>query len=278
MKFHVFGLDNAPNRVLALHGFMANGQAWESFADYLGADWQVIAPDIAPRTLDEAHFDAICDDIAQRLYGLSPWVEEEDPYWRETYCETYNWPAPPILLGYSMGGRIALELLWRYPDVPISALVLESAGLGVDDDVERDDYFLRAQTWAQRFRTQSPQEYVSWWESLPLFETQRSLPAQVRERQRAMRLSISPEVLANLTVGIGVEHMHSAEENRALLRSLRSGGLPVTYVAGEQDTKYSVIARALDLEGICPVRIFDAGHNVHLEAPAPLAVLLRDLV
>ena len=42
MKFHVFGFDGAPNRLFALHGFMARGEAWESFAEELGADWQVI--------------------------------------------------------------------------------------------------------------------------------------------------------------------------------------------------------------------------------------------
>lgn len=272
MKFHVFGLDGAPNRLLALHGFMANGQAWESLADELGADWQVIAPDIAPRSLDEANFDAICDDIAQRLYALSEQVEQE-----EGECAVFDCPAPPILLGYSMGGRIALELLQRYPDVPIRALVLESAGLGADDNDERADYAARARQWAQRFR-QQPEEYVAWWESLPIFATQAELPAQVRERQRAMRLSIDPEVLANLTLGIGAEHMHSAQENKALLRSLRRSGLPISYIAGEQDTKYATIAHTLDLEEICSVRLFDTGHNVHLEAPARFVTLLRELV
>ena len=277
MKFHVFGLDGAPNRLVALHGSLADGQSWENFADVLGAEWQVIAPDIAPATLDEANFDAICDDIAQRLYALSPQLEEDEFWCREAYCETYDCPPLPILLGYSMGGRIALELMWRYPDVPISALVVESAGLGPDSDEEREEYAARSREWAQRFRELPPEEYVSWWASQPLFETQKALPEAVRERQRAARLAVPREIIVNLMLGVGAEHMHSAGENRALLRSLRSSGLNVSYIAGEQDAKYSAIARSLELEGICPVHIFDTGHNIHLEAPAALATFLRDL-
>ena len=277
MKFHVFGFDGAPNRLFALHGFMARGEAWESFAEELGADWQVIAPDIAPATQSEANFDAICDDIAQRLYALSPQLDEDEFWCRDTYCETYDYPPPPILLGYSMGGRIALELLQRYPDVPIGALVLESAGLGVVNDEEREVYRKRADEWARRFETQEVRDYVEWWENLPLFETQKSLPEPVRKRQRAMRLSIEPEVLANLTLGIGAEHMHTAEENQKLLRSLPSLDLPVIYVAGEQDMKYGAIAHALDREEICPVRMFNTGHNVHLEAPDAFTDFLREL-
>lgn len=269
MKFHVFGLDGAPNRLLALHGFMANGHSWEALADHLGADWQVIAPDIAPTYLEEASFDTLSSDIAQFLYALAGWEDQD-------CCVKPDNRSMPMLYGYSMGGRIALELLWRYPDVPISALVLESAGLGVDGDDEREVYAARAREWAQRFREQTPKDYVSWWESLPLFESQKLLPEQVRERQRAMRLSIEPEVLANLTLGIGAEHMHTVEENQKLLRSLPSLDLPVVYVAGEQDTKYSAIAHALGREEICPVRMFNTGHNVHLEAPADFATFLRE--
>ncbi|MBR6458914.1 MAG: alpha/beta fold hydrolase [Actinomycetaceae bacterium] len=277
MKFHVFGLDGAPNRLLALHGSLADGQSWENFADELGVDWQVIAPDIAPLSAEEASFDAICDDIAQRLYALSPQLCEDEYYCQELYCETYDCPPPPILLGYSMGGRIALELLQRFPDVPISALVVESAGLGPDGEDEREMYAARSREWAQRFRELPPEEYVSWWASQPLFETQKSLPEAVRERQRAARLAVPREVVVNLMLGVGAEHMHTAQENKALLRSLHRSGLPVSYLAGEQDTKYSAIAHTLDRDNICPVHIFNTGHNIHLEAPTALAAFLRDL-
>ena len=270
MKFHVFGLDGATNRLVALHGSLADGQSWENFADVLGADWQVIAPNIAPLSAEEARFDAICDDIAQFLYSLDQQECDDE-------CMIVDAPNPPILLGYSMGGRIALELLQRFPDVPISALVVESAGLGPDSDEERAEYAARSREWAQRCRELPPEEYVSWWASQPLFETQKSLPAQVRERQRAARLAVPREIIVHLMLGVGAEHMHSARENAQLLRSLHRSGLNVSYIAGEQDTKYSAIAHTLDRDNICPVHIFNTGHNIHLEAPTALATFLRDL-
>lgn len=42
--------------------------------------------------------------------------------------------AAPVLVGYSMGGRIAAETVVRYPNLPLAGLVLESAGLGPADE------------------------------------------------------------------------------------------------------------------------------------------------
>lgn len=39
--------------------------------------------------------------------------------------------AAPVLVGYSMGGRIAAETVVRYPNLPLAGLVLESAGSGL---------------------------------------------------------------------------------------------------------------------------------------------------
>lgn len=45
--------------------------------------------------------------------------------------------AAPVLVGYSMGGRIAAETVVRYPNLPLAGLVLESAGLGPADEAAR---------------------------------------------------------------------------------------------------------------------------------------------
>ena len=43
----------------------------------------------------------------------------------------------PVLVGYSMGGRIAAETVVRHPNLPLAGLVLESAGLGPSDEAAR---------------------------------------------------------------------------------------------------------------------------------------------
>lgn len=55
----------------------------------------------------------------------------------------------PVLVGYSMGGRIAAETVVRHPNLPLAGLVLESAGLGPSDEAARATLAERDATWAR---------------------------------------------------------------------------------------------------------------------------------
>ena len=86
--------------------------------------------------------------------------------------------AAPVLVGYSMGGRIAAETVVRYPNLPLAGLVLESAGLGPADEAARAVLAERNGAWAQRLRDEGVAAFMDWWETLPLFASQCALPAE----------------------------------------------------------------------------------------------------
>lgn len=241
--------DPAASRCLvALHGFMATGQAWDSLARTLGADgWRVLAPTLMPTDEAEAGFDALAAAV------------------HKCVLEAAGQGAAPVLLGYSMGGRIALEYLQRFPEAPISGLVLESAGLGPRDGAEREALRERSRQWAARFRSEPAEDYVAWWETLGIFATQAEMPPQRRAAQRRMRLSVPGEALAALTIAAGQGRMHGGAENAELLSAL-SGRIPVLYFAGSRDVKYAQIAASLAGSGV-QVRMAATGHNIHLEDP-----------
>ena len=91
----------------------------------------------------------------------------------------------PVLVGYSMGGRIAAETVLRHPDLPLAGLVLESAGLGPADEAARVALAERNGAWAQRLREEGVAAFMDWWET----------PASRRCRQRRtppFALSVSP--------------------------------------------------------------------------------------
>ena len=66
--------------------------------------------------------------------------------------------AAPVLVGYSMGGRIAAETVVRYPNLPLAGLVLESAGLGPADEAARAVLAERNGAWAQPRKRTPPSE------------------------------------------------------------------------------------------------------------------------
>lgn len=239
----------------------------------------------------------------------------------------------PVLVGYSMGGRVALQSACLVADdlrdggqidrialrssaafapcgrsgrldvagggqrdtaatsaddaarmsaaVPFSALVLESAGLGPADAASREALRERNFAWAARVRGGGVSAFMSWWEALPLFESQRNLPVDQRERLRAGRLANDAESLALSFEQAGAHQMPLRCESIRALCELAAKGIPVSYLAGELDAKYCKVASTLQAEsqGAVSCRVAPAaGHNIHLEQPEMFASILEEVV
>ncbi|WP_282191862.1 alpha/beta fold hydrolase [Adlercreutzia caecimuris] len=173
----------------------------------------------------------------------------------------------PVLVGYSMGGRIAAETMVRHPGLPLAGLVLESAGLGPADDAARAALARRNGEWAARLREGGVAAFMDWWETLPLFATQRELPPATRAVIRADREAHGAETLARSLEAWGAHHQAAEGETVAALAQMRVAGRPVLYLAGSRDEKYAALAARVRAAGL-PARLVEgAGHNVHLEKP-----------
>lgn len=176
-----------------------------------------------------------------------------------------------LLVGYSMGGRVAIEYALRFPET-LGGLVLESAGLGCFDEEERERFAARNEQWAQRMESAaSIDEIVEWWEQLPLFASQKEQPEEAQRAQRAMRLAQEPAALAAQLRESGVQNMPIQPDTLDMMVSL---DLPILYVAGKRDGRYSRMARACEAAGIT-VSLLDCGHNVHMERPSEFAQVLN---
>lgn len=235
----------------------------------------------------------------------------------------------PVLVGYSMGGRVALQAACLAADdlrdggelnrislrssaafapcdrarrldvagacqrdvtanaarmpaaVPFSALVLESAGLGPADDAAREALRERNFAWAARVRDEGVSAFMDWWAGLPLFESQRNLDDDQRERLRAGRLANDAESLALSFERAGAHAMPSQGESIRALCELAAKGIPVSYLAGELDAKYCKVASTLQAEyqGAVSCRVVPAaGHNIHLEQSEAFNAILGEVV
>ena len=167
------------------------------------------------------------------------------------------------LLGYSLGGRVALHLAATAPG-RIRSLILESSSPGIADPIERQKRAVADNALADLIETKGTRAFVDRWERLPLFRSQRKLPSAVRAALRAQRLRSNAVGLANSLRGMGSGRQES------LWPRLSSIDVPVLLIAGELDTKYCLAAREMNslLPNAKLAVVDNAGHAVHLERPA----------
>lgn len=173
----------------------------------------------------------------------------------------------PVLVGYSMGGRIAAETMVRHPGLPLAGLVLESAGLGPADDAARAALARRNGEWAARLREGGVAAFMDWWETLPLFATQQELPPATRAAIRIGREAQGAETLARSLEAWGAHHQAAESETVAALAQMQVAGRPVLYLAGSRDEKYAALAARVRAADLPAMLVEGAGHNVHLEKP-----------
>ena len=244
--------------VLMLHGFAQSTDTWSQVAEALACDLRVVLLDLIG-------------------HGGSARPRDPEPYRIDDMVAMIDQLRDALgltrlhLVGYSMGGRIALCHAAQHPE-RVASVVLESASFGPDSDAERALYAARDTELAARLRASTPEEFAAYWEALPLFARERSLPAHLQSQAHAMRLGNDMESLALTVEGSGQAQMPNL---RPFLRHAR---MPLLYVHGSQDAKYTALARELAHSHGLDVMEFPTGHNVHLEQPEAFARTVRALV
>jgi 2-succinyl-6-hydroxy-2,4-cyclohexadiene-1-carboxylate synthase len=235
--------------LLLLHGFTGSSSTWQPHVAPLAGTRRVIAIDAL------GHGDSAAPANPKR-YGVDHAV-------RDVLAVLDKLEAGDVtLLGYSMGGRLALHVALAAPE-RVRALVLESASPGIIHATEREARARDDEALAEAIEREGVAAFVARWEALPLFASQASLPAEARDGLRAQRRANSAMGLANSLRGMGAGTIVPLWERLGEIR------MPVLLIAGALDTKYVTIAR--DMARRLPDALLDvvahAGHAVHLEQP-----------
>lgn len=236
--------------LVMLHGFTGSADAWQVVAPPLAEKRQVIAFDLLGHGQTTAPTDP-------DRYRMAPAVADLVDLLDQMHIAAFD------LLGYSMGGRLALGLALDAPD-RVTSLVLESASAGIPDPVERDERRRSDEALAAAIEADGIEAFVDRWERLPLFSTQQRLAKRDRQRIREGRLAQRPQGLANSLRGFGQGAQPALHDRLPEFRR------PTVLIVGEHDAKFRQIAR--DLESRFGWAWSDtaprAGHAVHLELPS----------
>lgn len=239
-----------PTPLILLHGFMQDSRVWELVMESLAQDRPVYALDFAGFGRSDTPAGTLPYRVEETVAGIRDLVDlVAGPGGRAH------------VLGYSMGGRMALSFVHAHADC-VASLVLESAGMGADTPEARAAVNARDAAWVERLRTCSIEKFVDYWEGLPLFAGQAGMDPALRAALRRIRLSCDVDVLSRCIQGAGQHAMPYFAE------AVRNFRMPILYVAGVRDEKYTKVALRLAARGDAVCSLLACGHSVHLEQPA----------
>lgn len=236
--------------VLLLHGFMQDSRIWEPVRETLEKTHAVYALDFAGCGLS----DATTNPLLYRFEGIVQIVHELMEFLASYHGAVH-------VMGYSFGGRVALLYAQEHQQYVLS-LVLESSGVGLLTPEERAALNAKDAALVERIQRFSPNEFVNYWESLPLFLSQQHLSQTHKQMLREMRLTCNTQSLAAYVQGSGQHAMPYINE---ITRAFR---IPTLYLAGLEDAKYCAQARMLAVNNKAKCAFLPGGHNLHWERPA----------
>lgn len=275
--YQLWGNPELPPVVL-LHGFMQSSPSWDSIARSLTNRFCVYVLDFIGHGLTEKSKKPArytYEDMAASVdYFLRKVVCAQEKRGREKRVHTrrdltnrsqikHTQIKRAHVIGYSMGGRIALRLLQTSSDL-LASVVLESCNLGCATETERIEAAQRNQGWVDRIQHDGMESFVDYWETLPMFATQKELGWD--KLLHVSRAANNPTSMVLCLQGSGKQAMPLTEVTLEAVRTQRQIGLPMLYIYGDKDAKSAAVAATLEAEGVL-VSAIPAGHNAHLEAP-----------
>jgi len=254
--------------LLALHGFAGAGA---DFADLAGLlpEWAWCCPELpghgpAPAGAPELAWPAAALEEAAGEAAVRRWAAA---------LAARHGPNRPVLLGYSLGGRLALHAAVLHPGA-WRALVLVGASPGIADPAARRQRRSHDEAWAQRLLREGLPGFLEAWEAQPILQPVTPFPAAWAEARRSRRRQLDPAGLAGSLRTFGQGSLP------CLTGALSQLDLPVLLVAGAHDAGYVAHAAAMAnrLPQATVATIPATGHAALFEAPTAFASLLQQFL
>lgn len=236
--------------VVLLHGLLGSKADWQQVSNILqnlGVS-HPLAIDLPGHGSNRSSVCRDFHDIRQQLH---------------TFFQTHFADRPFWLVGYSLGGRLALDYALHQPHTNLLGTIVEGANIGLSDEQERRLRWHNDCKWADRFSTEAIDAVLADWYRQPVF-------ASLTEIQRQQLI-----IQRRHNDGIKIAEMLQAT-SLAKQRDFRGSDWRNTYfLIGEKDQKFRQLAEDNHL----PYRLIaHAGHNTHWENPHGFCQQLIDII
>lgn len=235
--------------LVLLHGLLGSGEDWLPILPFLN-DRPVLLVDL-PGHGDARHQSAEgFDDVSHQLTALLAEKGIRD-YW---------------LLGYSLGGRIAMFHACHGETSGLRGLLVEGGHPGLAAAGEREARALHDARWARRFREEPLAQALADWYQQPVFA---DLTTAQRQALIQRRSNNDGEAVARMLIATSLARQPN------LTAPLQQLSVPFGYLCGERDIKFQTLARQAALPLLS---VADCGHNAHQANPAGYAARIRSLI
>ncbi|HKN05298.1 MAG TPA: 2-succinyl-6-hydroxy-2,4-cyclohexadiene-1-carboxylate synthase [Buttiauxella sp.] len=232
-----------------LHGFLGCQREWEGVSENF-SDWPQLRIDLPGHGKSA--------DIPASGF------QQVDQLLRKTLL-SYNilkyW-----LIGYSLGGRVAMVHASQGENPGLCGLVVEGSHPGIEDENARRERQNSDHLWGLRLRNEALKDVLNDWYQQPVFQS-------LNDQQRATLITMRGENnAASLAAMLEATSLGNQPDLRAALQQLPQ---PFYYLCGEWDEKFRAVANNL---GLTPHLITAAGHNAHRENPTAFSACLLNLL
>jgi len=245
-QFH-YSLTGNKNQslILLLHGFTCDSQDFDQIISLLSKKYCCLAVDLPGHGQTRVNGEETCYNMSNTAQALIDLLDDL----QIDKC---------LLLGYSMGGRLALYMTLHFPE-RFEKVVLESASPGLKSEKDRSHRRQADAQTAQNLENSNIKDFILNWYDRPLFKSLKKSPKfnQLIES----RLANNPLELAKSLRNMGTGNQP------CLWEKLPQNQIPILLLAGEDDHKFQAINA--EIASLCPVAtiniIPNAGHNIHFE-------------
>lgn len=255
--FETKGDESRPPVVL-LHGFTGTHHTWDALAERLAKTMFVVTPDLpghGKSGVSRSESSMSVRATGEAILGVI-----------DMTCGSRK----AALVGYSLGGRVALDLACRHQG-RLSCLVLEGVSPGLEGAEERVERRKLDVALAAEIEKRGLEWFVDYWQDTPLFAHQRLLPSAMVRAIRRDRLSNTARGLAMSLRAAGAGAM------APLWDALGAIGARVLLVVGGMDSKYTEIGEEMwaMIPGSSLAEVNGAGHCVHVDKPSEFADIVE---
>jgi 2-succinyl-6-hydroxy-2,4-cyclohexadiene-1-carboxylate synthase len=242
--------------VVLLHGFTGDISTWLECEEEFKKNSRIIKIDLighgrssSPDSIERYEMKSVVADLRYILQYLN--IDQAD------------------VVGYSMGGRVALAFALKNPTF-VRKLILESVSPGLITEEDRSSRREQDQQLANKIKQNGLDWFVEYWGHIPLFESQKKLPSLIRQRIKEQRKQNSIKGLTNSLIGMGTGSQPSYWEN------LNEYSGEVLLLTGSMDKKFVIIAEKMSkcLKNCQWVNIDGCGHALHVEQPKKFGTIV----
>jgi 2-succinyl-6-hydroxy-2,4-cyclohexadiene-1-carboxylate synthase len=249
--FYSFDGDRNQPVILFLHGFMGNSHEFDEAIQLLNHDFSCLKVDLPGHGNTKVIGSEDYYIMAYTAQGLIDLLDNL----KINQC---------FLVGYSMGGRLALYLSLYFPQ-RFPKVVLESASPGLPTLAERQERIKRDQQIARKLeRSVEKKDFIAFlinWYNQSIFGNIKNHPQfqhliEIRTQNNPIELAKSLR-----SMGTGCQP--------SLWKKLKDHPNYLLLLAGEYDEKFIDINQQIaNLCQSCQLKIVsNAGHNIHFENP-----------